>query len=197
MRGRRLVFVAVAVVAVLTPGAAQAAVDVTVDEASLRFSPDRVTRSAGAAVNWHKSDGYHNVSSTDGLFRSGDPATSAFTYTRTFSAGTFDYLCEVHPTQMRGAIRIRPRARAAPQGAAFTVKWASPSTNTGTALKVQYRVSGGAWRTWKAETTANRGVFGRDAKPVRVRVGTLYEFRAKSLRGNAASAYSPIRRFRP
>ena len=131
------------------------------------------------------------------MFRSGDPRTSAFTFTRTFSAGTFPYLCEVHPSQMRGTVRVRPRVSAGPEGTAFTVKWASAESNTGTAVKVQYRVGDGTWQTWKRAATANRGVFGRDAQPLRPRSGTLYSFRVKSLRGDRASAYSPVRRFRP
>lgn len=198
MTRRRLTLVIVVVVSLLgLHTAPAAAVDVTVDNSRLRFSPARVTRPPGVEVTWHKTSGVHNVASVDGLFRSGEPTSSAFTFTRTFSSGRFAYLCEVHPSQMRGMVRIRPRARAAPRGAPFTVRWASVDSNTGTTFTVQYRVEDGRWRKWRKDTSSRRGVFGRKGAPVRVRSGTLYSFRVKSLLGDASSRFSPIRRFRP
>jgi plastocyanin len=197
MTRRRLVPMTALVVVLLLPGMALAAVDVTVDDRALAFDPERVTRPAGVAVTWHKTGGFHNVASVDGMFRSGPPTSSSFTYTRTFSSGSYRYVCEVHPSQMRGVIRVRPRVRAAPEGLPFTVRWATPATNTGSAFTVRYRVADGSWRTWKRATTAKRAVFGRGGDPVRVRAGTLYSFRVKSLDGDSSSRYSPVRRFRP
>ncbi len=194
---RRLVIPAVvAVVSLMVPRVALAAVDVTVDDYATAFSPERVARPAGVEVIWHKTSGFHNVASADGMFRSGDPTTSSFTFSRTFSSGTYRYVCEVHGPDMRGVIRVRPRVRAAPRGAPFTVRWATPSTNTGSAFTVRYRVGDGRWRTWQRATSSQRGVFGRGGVPVRVRPDTLYSFRVKSLLGDSSSRYSPVRRFR-
>ena len=198
MRRQALLLASVVALSLLgPPPALGAGVDVTVDDAGLRFMPDRVTRSSGVGITWHKSGGFHNVSSVDGMFRSGAPTSSAFTFTRTFSGGTFRYVCEVHPSQMRGTVRVRPRARAAPSGAPFSLRWASPATDTGSAFTVQYRVADGRWRTWRQRTSSRAAVFGRNAVPVRVRPGTLYAFRVKSLLADASSRFSPVRRFRP
>ena len=198
MKRRALLLASVVALTLLGPPPARAAnVDVTVDDAGLRFMPARVTRPPGVDVTWHKTSGFHNVSSVDGMFRSGAPTSSAFTFTRTFSSGTFRYVCEIHPSQMRGVVRVRPRARAAPRGAPFTLRWASRATDTGTAFTVQYRVEDGRWRTWRRSTSSQAAVFGRNAVPVRVRPGKLYAFRVKSHLGDASSRFSPVRRFRP
>ena len=198
MRQRPLLVASVIALSLLgPPPALGASVDVTVDDAALRFTPDRVTRRPGVGVTWHKTGGFHNVSSVDGMFRSGAPTASEFTFTRTFSSGTFKYVCEVHSSQMRGIVRVRPRARAAPKGAPFSLRWASPATDTGSAFTVRYRVEDGRWRTWLRRTSAQDAVFGRNGVPVRVRSGKLYAFRVKSHLGDASSRFSPVRRFRP
>lgn len=179
--------------ALALPGTALAATDIAVAQSGLNFSPDRVTRPAGEVVTWHKDGGVHNVSSVDGMFRSGDPMSSAFDFSRTFSAGTFAYLCEVHPESMRGTVRVKPRIASKPAGSAFTVRWATADSNTGSRFRVQYRIGDGDWQTWKRGTTALKGVFGRGAEPIAVAPGTRYAFRVKSRSGDNASAYSPVR----
>lgn len=187
--------VAVGLLAALpTPASAKEA---TVTVADFSFSPAKLTKPMGTNVTWRKDGGFHNVASTQGMFRSGDATSSAFTFTRTFSAGRFPYLCEVHGPSMAGTVRIRPKVRAKPAGAAFTVRWASAATNTGSRFTVRYRVADGRWRTWLKKTPAVSAVFGRNRTPIKVRRGVLYRFRVKSHTGGASSAFSPPKRYTP
>jgi plastocyanin len=181
----------------MTGPAAAATVTVMVLDPS-DFSPDQVTRGPGTLIKWEKNgEGFHNVSSSTGMFRSGDPTSGEFVFTRVFSSGTFAYMSEFHGSSMTGTIRIRPRILAAPDGLPFTVQWANDATNTGSTFRVQYRSGDGDWRTWKAETANFSGVFGRNQEPVRVVDGRQYRFRAKSMSGGDASTNSPVASFTP
>jgi plastocyanin len=61
------------------------------------FSPSTITIKAGSTVTWTNTDSMpHTVTELNGLFDSGNIATSA-TYTHTFaSTGTFTYHCLMH-----------------------------------------------------------------------------------------------------
>jgi len=74
------------------------------------FEPNALSVAVGTTVTWDWSDTTlpHNVVSSDGTIDSGestaDPDTE-FTYTFE-TAGTFDYMCEVHGTAMAGTITV-------------------------------------------------------------------------------------------
>ena len=190
---RRVALLVLLVTAVAVPADAATT---TVAVRNFSFSPELVKDRMGGTVTWQNNTGtFHTVTSTQGMFRSGN-AAPAFTYTRTFSAGTFPYVCEVHAS-MQGRVRIRPRLKAAPDGARFTVRWAGDNTNTGSSFRVHYRVEGGAWKVWRSFTTAHSGVFGRNGAPVTVRRGKTYGFRVRSHRNGNNSGYSPIVSFTP
>jgi hypothetical protein len=145
------------------------------------------------------TDDPHNVREDSRLFVSGPPVTDRTTYTADFSAGTFHYYCEIHgsPTGgMDGVIRVDLLHVDAPTGRPFTVRWAGPVTETGSAFDVRFRVDGGRWRMWKADTQAFKGVFGRRDKPVRVRPDHEYDFQSRSQKsvsaGGRRSGWSPI-----
>jgi hypothetical protein len=169
-----------------------------VDVEDFRFAPARVGGAPGKTVTWQKAAtiGAHNVNSRTGMFRSGAPTSSPFTYSRTFSAGRYAYRCQVHEA-MTGEVRIRPSAALAPDGKPFTVRWATAATNTGGRFTVQYRVNGGDWRTWRRATTSRAGVFGRNGAPVTVRAGRTYSLRVRSIKGDNRSAFSPVRSVTP
>lgn len=155
-----------------------------------------VSGRAGESVEWRNSSGVsHNVASGNRLFRSGSGDPS-FTFTRTLSAGTYPYLCEVHES-MTGRVRIRPRIATAPDGLPFTVRWATSATNTGTSFRVHYRINGGSWRSWFTGTTQDTAVFGVGSAPVKVVDGNTYRFRARSIRNGNLSGYSPVVAFTP
>lgn len=84
------------------------------------FTPSDITIPAGDTVTFTKAAGagVHNVesipagfhcSTSCGLSPTGDPTSSAWSYTHTYSsAGTFPYDCELHAISMRGTITVTP-----------------------------------------------------------------------------------------
>jgi plastocyanin len=177
------------------PATAGTAADVAVEDNE--FNPEVVRVAVGGAVHWKSapsSVNQHNVSSDDGLFRSGAPEIGTIEYNVTFSAGTFSYRCEIHGG-MSGRVRVPVVISAAPAGKPFTVTWATSDSETGDRWDVEFRVGTGAWKTWRNDTTKLAGVFGKDGKPVTVKRGVVYRFRARSIGSGDASGFSPARRF--
>ncbi len=88
------------------PPAAAADAAVTVRLEHFMFAPGTITVPVGASVHWQNLDGEpHTVVSLEGLFRSGalDQGDSyAFTFK---TAGTYRYVCSIHP-QMVGTIIV-------------------------------------------------------------------------------------------
>jgi plastocyanin len=78
-----------------------------VSEEDITFTPAEVTVSAGDTVTWTNNDSVdHDV--TADSFSSGDPGGMApgDTFEHTFEeAGTFDYVCTVHPG-MEGSVTV-------------------------------------------------------------------------------------------
>jgi plastocyanin len=78
-----------------------------VSEEDITFTPAEVTVSAGDTVTWTNNDSVdHDV--TADSFSSGDPGGMApgDTFEHTFDeAGTFDYVCTVHPG-MEGSVTV-------------------------------------------------------------------------------------------
>lgn len=72
------------------------------------FSPSSLTINAGDTVEWRNAAGGmpHDVTANDGSFAS--QTASSFTFSVTFNnAGTWDYLCTVHPATMTGVIIVQ------------------------------------------------------------------------------------------
>jgi plastocyanin len=171
------------------------------------FDPRLVNPSVGQKVHWSRgspSREGHNVRADGELFRSGPVTPGPIDYTRRFSAGSFRYYCEIHGSPagesergMVGYVRAKPSVARGPSGIPFTVRWATRDTNTGSTFDVQYRIGARSWRTWKANTRSYSGVFGRDGRPVQVRAGTRYSFRARSQKDSGTSDWSPRRSFTP
>jgi plastocyanin len=195
-RFARAAVLSVIVVTGVASSVSAATTDVGVND-NRTFSPSRVTQAVGGRVHWAATGtDDHSVTHDNGVFNSG-PASAGVDFTRTFSAGTFAYHCSEHGDQgMRGQVRIAPRVRSAPRGAAFTVQWATARTNTGNRFDVQYRVGRGPWRTWLRRTAARSAVFGNRSRPVRVRNGKTYSFRVVSRTSAGNSGVSPVRSFR-
>lgn len=74
----------------------------------IKFVPDSVSVSVGDAVTWTNKDTVgHDV--TGGNFKSGDAGAmqNGDTFVQTFDkAGTFDYVCTVHPG-MEGSVTVK------------------------------------------------------------------------------------------
>jgi plastocyanin len=71
------------------------------------FSPMTLTVPAGTTVTWKNTDGEpHTVTSTDGLFRSGALDTNDHFSFKFAKAGTYKYVCSIHP-KMQAAIIVK------------------------------------------------------------------------------------------
>jgi plastocyanin len=175
-----------------------ATTEVSVDD--YEFDAERVRIAVGDAVHWTtgpEAISEHNVRENGAIFRSGDESLDV-DFTVVFSAGTFHYFCEPHlGWDMVGVVRVPASIKAAPSGLPFTVRWAVPGSGSGDRFDVKYRVGNGSWKLWKTRTSALKGVFGKNGKPVPVSAGTRYSFKVRSRSGSAASAWSPVSVFRP
>ena len=169
------------------------------------FDPDNALLAApGEQVTWEwpNNSNLHNVRQDKKLFYSGSATSNSnASFTRTFSAGSFHYYCEVHGNAMDGLVRVKPSTEAAPPSDSFTVTWATSGSNTGNVFDVQYKVGTGDWTTWKTDTSQVSDVFGDGGDPVNVQAGTKYSFRARSQKSDDAnskvSGYSPKKSFTP
>jgi plastocyanin len=89
-----------------TSAAAPATGDGAVAIANFAFDPADVSVAAGTTVTWTNDDGTaHRVKANDDSFDSEDLAQGD-TFEHTFdTAGTFDYICAIHPS-MTGTITV-------------------------------------------------------------------------------------------
>ncbi|HSO28280.1 MAG TPA: cupredoxin domain-containing protein [Candidatus Sulfomarinibacteraceae bacterium] len=91
------------------PTAPPAGGAVAVAIASFTFAPGNLAIPAGTTVTWTNSDSApHSVKSTDGGFESSGTLAKGGTYSLTFpTAGTFPYVCGIHPS-MQGTVTVGP-----------------------------------------------------------------------------------------
>ena len=73
---------------------------------SYKFVPPAIVVPAGSTVTWANNDDFtHDVTLPDGTpaltMRPGERATHTFDM-----AGTFDYMCSLHPKDMRGRVLV-------------------------------------------------------------------------------------------
>ncbi len=120
---RRIVATAAAVglVAVLGAGVAQAA-DRGVTIRGFAFSPQTVTVNVGDTVTWTNRDGEAHTATSGSAWSTGDIAGGQSKSITFRTAGTFDYICAIHPT-MTGRVVVRAGA--------------APATDTGLASTSQ------------------------------------------------------------
>jgi plastocyanin len=125
----------------------------TVQAVNLTFQPANLTISPGDTVTWTNVSGQHNVRATSGAsFRcangcdgqggNGNPASNAWSFTRTFNAeGTIDYDCELHAGfGMTG--RIVVAGNDVPGTLQFTSSGATVNESVGTTQVSVARVGG-------------------------------------------------------
>jgi plastocyanin len=89
---------------VTAPVAPASGDQITID--GFAFAPATLTVKAGATVTWtNRDEEPHTVAASDGSFRSPGMGTGA-TFTHTFAnAGTFNYVCSIHP-MMHGSVVV-------------------------------------------------------------------------------------------
>ena len=99
-----LAFAAASLAAPRAKAAAKA--DVTID--NFAFAPEALTVAAGTSVTWtNRDDIPHSIVERNGLFHSQAFDTNG-SYSYTFEkAGTYDYVCGLHP-HMKGQIIVKP-----------------------------------------------------------------------------------------
>jgi plastocyanin len=91
---------------VTAPAAPVSGDQVNID--NFAFAPATLTVHAGGTVTWTNHDEEpHTVAANDGSFHSPGMGTGA-TFSHTFAAaGTFDYVCSIHP-MMHGTVVVTP-----------------------------------------------------------------------------------------
>jgi plastocyanin len=89
-----------------TPSVAPAAGGVTVAIKNFAFAPATVTIKVGDTVTWRNDDGVPH-DATSATWTSGQ-ISAGQSYTRTFdAAGTFSYVCKVHPAMKAATIIVK------------------------------------------------------------------------------------------
>jgi plastocyanin len=191
MRRTILVGVVLGLAVGLLPPAAAATRDVTILGVSGGFDPVTLTVDAGQTVRWTNTDGIQHTTAQDGplaLWSSG-PLSRGQSFSVTLvAAGTYPYHCAIHPSQMRGTIRVPVvvTPAAGGTGTAFTVTVASARARDGFAYDVQRRMGSGRWTMWKRGITKPRVTF---------RPGTAgsYSFRSRLHHDpGGAGRWSPV-----
>lgn len=80
---------------------------------SFSFTPSSLTIQVGDEVTWTNISGSHNVNGTQATFSSnpasfGNSVGAGWTYSFTFNiAGTYQYRCDPHSSQMQGTITVQ------------------------------------------------------------------------------------------
>jgi plastocyanin len=132
-----LMLVSVAAVGLMTPNKADAQTTQAVTIADFAFSPASLTINVGDTVTWTNNDSAtHTATATDGSFDTGELAQGASGSITFDTAGTFNYICSIHP-QMTGTIIVQeaggePTATEPPT--ATEVPGALPSTGSGSSM---------------------------------------------------------------
>jgi plastocyanin len=87
-------------------GGAHKAASASVTIADFLFSPASVTVAVGDTVTWHNSgQATHNATADDGSFKTPNLNPGQSASHRFSTAGTFTYVCTIHPN-MHGTIRV-------------------------------------------------------------------------------------------
>ena len=130
---------------VTVPAAPVTAGGPTVSVADMRFTPADIKVALGATVTWSFPDAMaHTATSTQGFWDSGVRSGGATFQLKFNSAGTYPYVCTIHPP-MRGSVRV-PVVRSG-----TTLRWAASGGDT---YDVQVRKGKGAWKAFRTGTSA-------------------------------------------
>jgi plastocyanin len=106
MDRRRLVAVVGGAALVIASGAGTAlAADQDVAISGFSFSPRTVTVNVGDTVTWTNSDAQAHTATAGSAWNTGDIANGDSASITFETAGTFDYICAIHPT-MTGTVVV-------------------------------------------------------------------------------------------
>ena len=112
MDRRRLVAIGGALALVIGVGAGTVqAADKDVAISGFSFSPRTVTVNVGDSVTWANSDAQTHTATSGSAWNTGDIGNGESKSITMDRAGTFDYICAIHPT-MTGTVVVRGASRA-------------------------------------------------------------------------------------
>ena len=176
---RRVIALTIVAFTVVVAPAHAASQNVSIGE--FFYRADRVRIDPGDSVTWtNQGEVLHTVTSRRGApqaFNSGE-VDSGQTFSRAFTkAGTYDYLCTLHPTQMSGVVQVGPD-RVKPVVSRLSAK-------AGKTVRVAFRLSEESRVTIKF--TRN----GRTARTLRTR-GAVSGSEAQRLKLPAAGRYRVV-----
>jgi plastocyanin len=193
----------------LAPGSASARtqdVDAAGDPftpGTLAFKPSSVRVAVGDFVKWTNTDDVvpHTATEDHGLWdltgTYGIPGNYGFgpgeSRQRKFEAGTQHYYCKVHPTQMRGVVRVPVRAsvKKLPDGKRrIAMRWAPAKPAAGQVFDVQLkRGVAGKWRKFRQGTRDPAG--GRKTSGDKIKWSIRARLRSASDKSKA-TGWSPV-----
>jgi len=133
--------IAVLLTLLLASGVATSATfNVTVGGTANAFVPSTLNIHVGDTVTWTNAGGFHNVAATDSSFRNGNPSSSTWSFSRTFtSAGTVAYQCDVHVAMgMVGSITVTAATPTIPLGGYLSGNWFIPSQGGGHGFQLEF-----------------------------------------------------------
>jgi len=125
------------------------------------FSPVTLKAKLGDSVQWmNTSTATPHTATNDttdpwvfdtGILSAGT-SSSSFAFT---AAGSFTYHCNIHPTIMKGTVKVPMKASpgSAPLGTAFKITWATAAPPAGLVFDVQMKAPGGQFMPWQTGVT--------------------------------------------
>jgi plastocyanin len=184
MRNRLLVLLATVLgLTFLVPSSPVLAASATVSVTNFAFTSANVTVGQGQKVTWvfHAE---HTTTSRQGFWDSGMRSSGGYAVTFP-DAGTFAYLCTMHPS-MTGSVKVPLKATGTAKKG-WTLRWSSrSSTPSNRRFDVQYhRVGVAAWTSFRSATASRTAKF-NPAKSAK------YVVRARTNNvGHGTSGWSP------
>jgi plastocyanin len=188
------------VLALVVSGTALAAVTHDVKIEDFAFDPGSTKAKLSDSVRWKNDDPFTHTSTSDGvndgsglsgigLWNSGPLANDdTFSFAFTF-AGTYPFHCSIHPTLMKGTVKVPMKAKptSGGVGTTFTITWATAAPAGTLVLDVQKMDPNGKFKAWQTGVTTKSAKF----KPMDPGV---YQFRAllRDTSNGAKSKYSPV-----
>ena len=116
------------------------AADRTVTIAGFAFAPGSVTVSVGDTVTWRNDDSAGHTATAPGAFDTGSIPPGATEQITFAEAGTFAYVCSIHPT-MNGTVIVEAAAGAPPPTDTLPVE-AEATTDPTAAIAILLAVLG-------------------------------------------------------
>ncbi len=194
MRRRMTAFVLAAVTAALLPGPARAAtVNISIVGIIAGFSPTTTTRAFGTTFTWKNNDSIGHTTTQNAplsLWNSGTLSPNT-TFSKTIRfAGTYAYHCAIHPTTMKGTIKVPIKVSPASgsTSTAFTISVAAVPAPIGFVYDVQMKQGHGAWTKFKLGLTKKSVKFDPMTKGI-----FSFRSRLRKKANRATSGWSPAK----